>query len=119
MSRILIVDDAIFMRQILKDILTKAGHMVVGEASNGDEAYLKYKTLTPDIVMMDITMPNCDGITGVKKIMKDFPKATIIMCSAMGQKSMVLDAIQSGAKDFIVKPFAPDKIIQSVNRFGA
>lgn len=118
MSRLLLVDDAIFMRKMLGDILMKNGHLVVGEASNGNEAYAQYKALKPDIVMMDITMPECDGITGVKKIMGEFPDAIIIMCSAMGQKGMVMQAIAAGAKDFVVKPFSASKIIESVGKFG-
>lgn len=116
MSKILIVDDAAFMRKILSDILAKAGHEIVGEAENGDEAYLKYKELLPDIVTMDITMPVCDGITALRKIIAEYPNANVIMCSAMGQQVMVLDAIQSGAKDFIVKPFIPDRVLDAMSK---
>ena len=116
MGRILVVDDAAFMRAILKDILEKNGHEVVGEACNGNEAYEKYKELLPDVVTMDITMPECDGLMGLKKIRKDFPNANVIMCSAMGQQAMVLDAIQSGAKDFVVKPFQAPRVLESIGK---
>lgn len=116
MGKILLVDDAVFMRKMLSDVLIKGGHEIIGEASNGEEAYSKYKELQPDVVTMDITMPVCDGLESVKKIMKDFPNAKIIMCSAMGQQAMVLEAIQSGAKDFIVKPFQADRVLEAVNK---
>ena len=116
MGKVLLVDDAVFMRKMLSDVLIKGGHEIIGEASNGEEAYAKYKELQPDVVTMDITMPVCDGLEGVKKIMKDFPNAKIIMCSAMGQQAMVLDAIQSGAKDFIVKPFQADRVLEAINK---
>ncbi|MGB9792784.1 MAG: response regulator [Thermacetogeniaceae bacterium] len=113
-KRILIVDDAAFMRMMLKDILTKNGYTVVGEAENGAVAVEKYKELRPDLVTMDITMPEKDGITAVKEIKAFDPNAKIIMCSAMGQQAMVIDAIQAGAKDFIVKPFQPERVLESV-----
>lgn len=116
MTRILIVDDAAFMRMMLKDILTKNGIEVVGEAANGIEAVEKYQELKPDIVTMDITMPEKDGITAVKEIRAADPQAKIIMCSAMGQQPMVLEAIQSGAKDFVVKPFQADRVLESINK---
>ena len=103
--RVLVVDDAAFMRMMVKDILTKNGYEVVGEAENGMKALEKYQELKPDLTTMDITMPEMDGISAVKEIKKVDPNAKIVMCSAMGQQSMVIDAIQSGAKDFIVKPF--------------
>jgi len=115
-QRILIVDDAAFMRMMVKDILTKNGYDVVGEAENGEIAIEKYKELNPDLVTMDITMPEMDGISAVKEIKKINPKAKIIMCSAMGQQAMVVDAIQAGAKDFIVKPFQPDRVIEAVSK---
>ena len=105
MARILIVDDAAFMRMMLKDILTKGGFEIAGEAADGNEAVAKYNELKPDLVTLDITMPNKDGIQALKEIKAADPNATCVMCSAMGQQSMVIDAIQSGAKDFIVKPF--------------
>lgn len=116
MARILIVDDAVFMRMMLKDILTKNGYEVVGEASNGKEAYDKYKELKPDIVTMDITMPEVDGLQALKNIKADFPEAKIIMCSAMGQQVMVVEAIQCGARDFIVKPFQADRVIEAIQK---
>ncbi|CAH2712927.1 MULTISPECIES: response regulator [Neobacillus] len=116
MSRVLIVDDAAFMRMMLKDILNKNGLEVVGEAVNGADAIEKYRELQPDVVTMDITMPEMDGITSVKEIIAIYPQAKIIMCSAMGQQPMVLEAIQSGAKDFIVKPFQADRVIDSITK---
>ena len=116
MARILIVDDAAFMRMMLKDILIKAGHEVVGEASNGKEAVAKYDEIKPDIVTLDITMPEMDGLQALKEIKKRHSDARVIMCSAMGQQAMVIDAIQSGAKDFIVKPFKGEKVLQSVEK---
>lgn len=113
-QRILVVDDAAFMRMMVKDILTKNGFEVVGEAENGMVAIEKYKELKPDLVTMDITMPEMDGIKAVKEIKEIDASARIIMCSAMGQQAMVIDAIQAGAKDFIVKPFQPDRVIEAV-----
>ncbi|CBH21845.1 regulator of chemotaxis and motility [Acetoanaerobium sticklandii] len=113
---ILLVDDAAFMRMMLKDILVKNGYDVLGEAENGLKALEKYKELNPDLVIMDITMPEMDGIEAVKEIKKVNPSAAVIMCSAMGQQSMVIEAIQSGAKDFIVKPFQADRIIEAVRK---
>jgi two-component system chemotaxis response regulator CheY len=116
MPRILITDDAAFMRMMLKDILTKGGYEVVGEAANGNEAIEKYQQLKPDLVTMDITMPQCDGITALKAIMGSDPTAKIIMCSAMGQQAMVIESIQAGAKDFIVKPFQPQRVLEAVKK---
>ncbi|MGI6224963.1 MAG: response regulator [Peptococcales bacterium] len=115
-SKILVVDDAGFMRMMLKDILHKNGFQVIGEAENGRKAIEKYKELQPDLVTMDITMPELDGITAVKEIKKIDPKARILMCSAMGQQAMVLDAIQAGAKDFIVKPFKAERVVDAIQR---
>lgn len=115
-KRILIVDDAAFMRMMIKDILTKHGFIVVGEAENGMIAVERYKTLKPDLVTMDITMPEMDGIAAVRQIRAFDPEARIIMCSAMGQQPMVIDAIQSGARDFIVKPFQPDRVLEAVHK---
>ena len=115
-SRILIVDDAAFMRMMIKDILTKNGFEVVGEAENGAKAVEKYQELRPDLTMMDITMPEMDGISAVKQIKKIDPAAKVIMCSAMGQQAMVIEAIQSGARDFIVKPFQPDRVLEAVRK---
>lgn len=113
---ILIVDDAAFMRMMIKDILTKNGYNVVGEAEDGVEAIEKYKEFNPDLVTMDITMPEMDGITALKEIKEIDPESTIIMCSAMGQQAMVIDAIQAGAKDFIVKPFQADRVIEAIQK---
>lgn len=115
MAKILIVDDAAFMRMMLKDILTKVGHEIVAEAGNGNEAAEKYIEFHPDLVTMDITMPDCDGLEGLSKIMKTNSNAKVVMCSAMGQQAMVLDAVKRGAKDFIVKPFQAEKVITSIN----
>ncbi len=115
-ARVLIVDDAAFMRMMIKDILSKNGFEVVGEGANGLEAVDRYKDLRPDIVTMDITMPEMDGINALKEIKKVDPAAKIIMCSAMGQQAMVIDAIQAGAKDFIVKPFQADRVLEAINK---
>lgn len=113
-NNILIADDAAFMRMMLKDILSKSGYNIVGEATNGQEAVEKYEQFKPDLVTMDITMPQKDGISALKEIMQKYPSAKVVMCSAMGQQAMVIDAIQSGAKDFIVKPFKPDRVLDSI-----
>ena len=104
------------MRMMIKDILIKHGFEVVGEATNGLEAILRYKELAPDLVTMDITMPEMDGIAAVKQIKKMDPNARVIMCSAMGQQAMVLEAIQAGARDFIVKPFQADRVLDAVKK---
>ncbi|SFM32078.1 two-component system, chemotaxis family, response regulator CheY [Gracilibacillus orientalis] len=113
---ILIVDDAAFMRMMIKDILSKNGYDVVGEAQDGQEAVEKYKELQPDLVTMDITMPEMDGIAALKEIQSINGDAKVIMCSAMGQQAMVIDAIQTGAKDFIVKPFQADRVIEAISK---
>ncbi len=115
-KRVLIVDDAAFMRMMVKDILTKNGYEVVGEAQDGAQALEKYKELEPDLITMDITMPEMDGITALKEIRKINPDAIVIMCSAMGQQAMVIDAIQAGAKDFIVKPFQADRVLEAIQK---
>jgi len=116
MAKILIVDDAAFMRMMIKDILEKNGYQVVGEANNGIKAVELYKKERPDIVTMDITMPDMDGIEAVKAIKAFDPAAKIIMCSAMGQQTMVMDAIKAGARDFIVKPFQPDRVLEAIRK---
>lgn len=116
MAKILIVDDAAFMRMMIKDILTKNGYEVVGEAANGIQAVELYKDHKPDLVTMDITMPEMDGIEAVKQIKAVNPGAKVIMCSAMGQQSMVMDAIKAGASDFIVKPFQADRVLEAVKK---
>ena len=115
-KNILISDDAAFMRMMIKDILTKNGYKVVGEAENGAKAVEKYAELKPDLVLMDITMPEMDGIQALKKIKESDPSALVIMCSAMGQQAMVIESIQAGAKDFIVKPFQADRVIEAVKK---
>ncbi len=115
-NRVLVVDDAAFMRMMIKDILRKGGYEVVGEAEDGAKAIDKFKELRPDLVTMDITMPDMDGITAVKEIRKVDTNALIIMCSAMGQQAMVIDAIQAGAKDFVVKPFQPERVLEAVRK---
>jgi two-component system chemotaxis response regulator CheY len=115
-NRILIVDDAAFMRMMIRDILTKNGYEVVGEAQDGAQAVERFKELKPDLVTMDITMPEMDGIAALKEIKKIDSSAKVIMCSAMGQQAMVIDAIQAGAKDFIVKPFQADRVIEAIKK---
>ncbi|MCI1943971.1 response regulator [Clostridium luticellarii] len=116
MAKILIVDDAAFMRMMIKDILEKNGFEIVGEANNGIKAVELYKKESPDVVTMDITMPDMDGIEAVKQIKAMDPAAKVIMCSAMGQQTMVMDAIKAGARDFIVKPFQPDRVLEAINK---
>lgn len=113
---ILVVDDAAFMRMMVKDVLSKNGYEILGEAENGQKAIEKYKELNPDLVIMDITMPEVDGIQAVKEIKKIDPNAKIIMCSAMGQQAMVIESIQAGARDFIVKPFQADRVVEAVKK---
>ncbi len=113
---ILVVDDAAFMRMMVKDVLSKNGFTIAGEAENGAKAIEKYKELNPDLVIMDITMPEVDGIQAVKEIKKINAAAKVIMCSAMGQQAMVIEAIQAGAKDFIVKPFQAERIVEAVKK---
>ena len=113
---ILICDDAAFMRMMIKDILTKNGYNIAGEAENGVKAVEKYSETKPDLVLMDITMPEMDGIQALKKIKEADANACVIMCSAMGQQAMVIEAIQSGAKDFIVKPFQAERVLEAVKK---
>ncbi|MDN5346775.1 MAG: two-component system, chemotaxis family, chemotaxis protein CheY [Clostridia bacterium] len=115
-KRVLIVDDAAFMRMMIKDILVKNGYEVAGEAENGLRAVQLYQELRPDVVTMDITMPEMDGIAAVKAIKKIDPSARIIMCSAMGQQLMVMEAIQAGARDFVVKPFQQERVLQALEK---
>lgn len=115
-ARILIVDDAKFMRMTLTNILNKAEHEVIGEAENGNEAIRLYREFKPDLVTMDITMPEMSGLEAVKEIKREDPDAKIIMCSAMGQQKMVVEAIEAGAKDFIVKPFDEGRVHDAINR---
>ena len=115
-KNILICDDAAFMRMMIKDILTKNGYNVVGEAENGLKDIDAYQEHNPDLVLMDITMPEMDGIDALKGIREKDPNACVIMCSAMGQQAMVIEAIQSGAKDFIVKPFQAERVLEAVKK---
>lgn len=115
-QRILVVDDAAFMRMMIRDILSKNGFEVVGEAQDGAQAIEKYKELKPDLTTMDITMPEKDGIAALKEIKQMDPNAKVIMCSAMGQQAMVIDAIQAGANDFIVKPFQAERVIEAIKK---
>ena len=115
-KRVLIVDDAVVMRMMIKGILNKNGYEVVGEAQNGLEAVEKYRALVPDLVTMDMVMPEMDGIAAVKQIVADHPDARIIMCTSMGQQALVVEAIQAGAKSFITKPFQPPKILETIQK---
>jgi two-component system chemotaxis response regulator CheY len=117
MSRsVLICDDALFMRTMLADILEQAGFSVIGQAETGAEAVQKYRELRPSLVTMDIIMPDMGGIDAVREITKEFPDANILMCSAMGQQALVIEAIQAGARDFVVKPFQPSRVLEAVHR---
>jgi two-component system chemotaxis response regulator CheY len=115
-KKVLIVDDAVVMRMMIKNILSKSGYDVVGEAENGLLAIEKYRALQPDIVTMDMVMPQMDGIAAVKAIVAEFPNAKIIMCTSMGQQALVVEAIQAGAKSFITKPFQPPKIVEAIEK---
>lgn len=113
---VLVVDDAAFMRMMIKNILVDGGFEIVAEAENGKQAIDLYREHKPDLVTMDITMPGMDGLEAVKKIVEEDEEAKIIMCSAMGQQAMVIDAIQAGARDFVVKPFKPDRVLAAINK---
>ena len=115
-STVLVCDDAVFMRTMVSDILSQAGFTVVGEAENGKQAVEKYQQLKPDLVTMDIIMPEMGGIEAVKKITQMDPSARILMCSAMGQQALVQEALQAGARDFVVKPFQPSRVLEAVQR---
>jgi two-component system, chemotaxis family, chemotaxis protein CheY len=116
MARVLVVDDAAFMRKMVSDALAKGGHEVVGEAGNGVEAVTRFQELKPDLMTLDITMPEKDGLTALAEIVAADPSARVVMCSALGQESKVLEAIKLGAKDFVVKPFQPDRVIEAVGK---
>jgi two-component system chemotaxis response regulator CheY len=113
---VLICDDAIFMRAMIGDILKQAGFEVVGEAETGVQAVERYRELRPDLVTMDIVMPDMGGIDAVRAIIAEFPDAQILMCSAMGQQALVVEAVQAGARDFVVKPFQPSRVLEAVQR---
>ena len=116
MARVLVVDDAAFMRKMVSDALAKGGHEVIGEAGNGVEAVERFQELRPDLMTLDITMPEKDGLAALADIMAADPSAKVVMCSALGQESKVLEAIKLGAKDFVVKPFQPDRVIEAVGK---
>ena len=116
MPSVLIADDAAFMRMMIKNILTDAGYEIVGEAENGTVAVSKYRELKPDLTTMDITMPEMDGLAALREIRDQDPEARVVMCSAMGQQSMVIESIQAGARDFIVKPFQPERVLEAVQK---
>ncbi len=115
-NRILLVDDAMIIRMILRKILTEAGFEIAGEASNGAESIRKYQELKPDLVTMDITMPEMGGIKALKAIREFDPNAKVIICSAMGQKSLIIEAMEAGAANFIAKPFDEDKVVETVRK---
>src|SRR3954453_22698429 len=116
MARILVVDDAAFMRKMVSDALTKGGHEVVGEAGNGVEAVSRFQELKPELTTLDITMPEKDGLAALKEIISIDPTARVIMCSALGQESKVLESIKLGARDFVVKPFKPERVLEAVGK---
>jgi two-component system chemotaxis response regulator CheY len=116
MARVLVVDDAAFMRKMLGDVLAKAGHEVVGEGANGNEAVEQFQSLKPDIMTLDITMPEKDGLLALREILALDATAKIVMCSALGQETKVLEAIKAGAKDFVVKPFQPDRVLDAIGK---
>ncbi len=116
MARILVVDDAAFMRKMVSDALTKGGHEVVGEAGNGTEAVTRFQELKPELTTLDITMPEKDGLTALREIIEHRPRARVIMCSALGQESKVLESIKLGARDFVVKPFQAERVLEAVGK---
>lgn len=116
MANIMVVDDSLFIRIVLSELITKGGHNIIGVAADGEEAAILYEKLRPALVFMDITMPNVNGIEGVKRIKEIDSEAKIVMCSAMGQTPIVVEAIQAGAMDFIVKPFTPEKVMESIRK---
>ena len=116
MARVLVVDDAAFMRKMVSDALTKGGHEVVGEAGNGQEAIARFQELRPEVMTLDITMPEKDGLSALRELMELEPTARVVMCSALGQESKVLESIKLGAKDFVVKPFQPDRVLEAVGK---
>jgi two-component system chemotaxis response regulator CheY len=116
MARVLVVDDAAFMRKMVSDALAQGGHEVVGEAANGDEAIVRFQELKPDVMTLDITMPEKDGLAALKEIVALDPSARVVMCSALGQEAKVLEAIKSGAKDFVVKPFRAERVLEAVGK---
>ena len=116
MARVLVVDDAAFMRKMVSDALTKGGHEVVGEAGDGIEAIARYQELRPEVTTLDITMPEKDGLAALREIIAIDPAARVVMCSALGQESKVLESIKLGARDFVVKPFQADRVNEAVGK---
>ena len=116
MARVLVVDDAAFMRKMVSDALAKGGHEVVGEAGNGTEAVTRFQELRPEVTTLDITMPEKDGLAALKEIIAIDPAARVVMCSALGQESKVLESIKRGARDFVVKPFQADRVNEAVGK---
>jgi two-component system chemotaxis response regulator CheY len=116
MARVLVVDDAVFMRKVVSDALAKGGHEVIGEAANGQEAVDQFQSLKPEVMTLDITMPEKDGLAALKEIIAMDPQARVVMCSALGQETKVLEAIKAGAKDFVVKPFQPDRVLSAIEK---
>jgi two-component system chemotaxis response regulator CheY len=116
MARVLVVDDAAFMRKMVTDALSGGGHEIVGEAANGAEAVARFQELRPDVMTLDITMPEKDGLTALKEIIAVDPGAKVVMCSALGQESKVLESIKLGAKDFVVKPFQADRVLSAIEK---
>ena len=116
MARVLVVDDAVFMRKVVSDALNKGGHEVIGEAANGQEAVDQFQSLKPEVMTLDITMPEKDGLAALQEIIGLDPSARVIMCSALGQESKVLESIKIGAKDFIVKPFKAERVLGAVDK---
>jgi len=116
MARVLVVDDAAFMRKVVSDALSSGGHEVVGEATNGAEAVERFQELRPELTTLDITMPEKDGIAALAEIMAIDPAARVVMCSALGQETKVLESIKLGAKDFVVKPFQPARVLEAVGK---
>ena len=115
-QRVLLVDDTTFMRRMLRDILVRAGFEVSAEASNGRQAVEAYRQARPDLVIMDITMPEMDGVAAVREIAGADPAARIVMCSALGQQELIVEALEAGARDFVVKPFVPEKVLEAVRK---
>ena len=114
MARVLVAADASFMREMIREIVETDGHEVVGEASDGEEAFSEFKRLKPDVITMDIVMPRCSGIDSTRKIVELDPSACVVMCSALGQESLVKEALEAGARDFVVKPFKPDDVLATI-----
>ena len=119
MARVLVVDDAAFMRKMVSDALAKGGHEVIGQAGNGVEALERFRELKPDLMTLDITMPEKDGLTALREIMAADPSARVVMCSALSQESKVLEAVRAGARDFIAKPFQAQRVLSAIEKAAA